>query len=169
MYNNDNYDDGGGGADVTGSNDGVGDGDEYGIGGHGNGEGNDDDDHVVVGDSGGIGEGCNSDRGGVGGGHVNKGGDKGRNIAHRSENSDGNGIAVELYGDHELAATEDYSEETVLVSNTFPLSVHLIIKLWSGTQRQSSALQTYFPRILNVNVNLIYSGHALSYTSTKLS
>ena len=37
---------GGGGADVTGGNDGVSDGDEYGIGGHGNGEGNDDDDHV---------------------------------------------------------------------------------------------------------------------------
>ena len=69
--NDDNYDDGaaasdykvgGGGADVTGGNDGVGDGDEYGIGGHGNAEGNDDDDHVVGGDSGGIGEGCNGDR-----------------------------------------------------------------------------------------------------------
>ena len=69
--NYDNYDDGaaasdyevgGGGADVTG--------------GHGNGEGNDDDDHVVGGDSGGIGEGCNGDRGGGGGGHVNKADDK---------------------------------------------------------------------------------------------
>ena len=41
-------------------------GDEYGIGGHGNG-----DLLVVGGDSGGIGEGCNTYRGGVGGGHVN--------------------------------------------------------------------------------------------------
>ena len=97
--NDDNYDDGaaasdynevgGGGADVTG---GVGDGDEYGTAGQSNGEGKDDDDHVVVGDSGGIGEGCNGDLGGGGGGgHVNKGDDKGRNGAHRSENSDGNG------------------------------------------------------------------------------
>ena len=98
--NDDNYDDGaaasdynevgGGGADVTGGNDGVGDGDEYGIAGHDDGEGNDANNHVV-GDSSGIGEGCNDDRGGVGGSHVNKGDDKGRNGAHRSENSDGNG------------------------------------------------------------------------------
>ena len=53
------------------------------------------------------------------------------------------------------------------MSNTFPLSVHLIIKERPGTQRQSFALENYFPRI--VNVNLIYSGHALSHTSTKLS
>ena len=134
----DNYDDvaaasdyngvGEGGADVTSGNDSVGDGDEYGIGGHGDGEGNDDDDHVVVGDSGGIDEGCNGDRGGVGGGHVNKGNDKGRNGVNRSENSNGNGIAVELDSDHELVDTEDYSEATVLVSNTFPLSVHVNIK-----------------------------------------
>lgn len=135
--NDDNYDDGGAvsdyevagsGADVAGGNDGVGDGDEYGIGGHGNGEGNVDDDHVFVGDSGGISESCKAYRGGVGGGHVNKGDDKGRNGAHRSENSDGDGIAVKLDSDHELVATEDYSEETVLVSNTFPLSVYLINK-----------------------------------------
>ena len=48
-----------------------------------------------------------------------------RNGAYLSENSDGNGIAVELDSDHELVATaEDCSEETILVSNTFPLSVH---------------------------------------------
>ena len=144
--NDDNYEVGGDGADVTSGNDGVADGEEYGIGGHGNGEGDDDDDHVV-GDSGGIGEGCNGDCG-----HVNKGDDKGRNGAHRSENSEGNGIAVELNSDHELVTTEDYSEETALVSNKFPLSVHLIIKERSGTQRQSFALQDYFPRIVNVNV-----------------
>mgnify|MGYP000173400624 CR=1 FL=1 len=86
----------------------------------GNGEGDDDD--VVVDDSGG-----NGDRGGVEGGLVNKGDDKGRNGAYLSENRhcDGNGIAVELDSDHELVATaEDRSEETILVSNTFPLSVH---------------------------------------------
>ena len=94
---------------------------------------------------------------------------KDRNGAHRSENSDGNGIAVDFDSDHERVATEDYSEETVLVSSTFPLSVHLIIKERPGTQRQSFALENYFPRIVNVNVNLIYSGHALSHTSTKLS
>ena len=144
------YDDGGAaasdyevGGGVAGGNDGVGDGDEYGIGGHSNGESKDDDDHVVVSDSGGIGDGCNGDRGGVGGGHVNKGDDKGRNGAHRSENSDGNGIAVELDSDHGLVATEDYPEETVLVSNVFPLSVHLINEERSGTQRQSFALQNF--------------------------
>lgn len=132
--NDDNYDDGGAakdyevagsGPDVAGGNDGVGDGDEYGIG-----EGNDDDDHVFVGGKfcGCIGDSCNAYRGGVGGGHVNKGDDKGRNGTQRSENSDGDGIAVKLDSDHELAATEDYSEETVLVSKTFPLSVHLINK-----------------------------------------
>ena len=127
--NDDNYDDGGGasdyevgggGAGVTGGNDGVGDGDGYGVGGQGNGEGDDDD--VVVDDSG-----DNGDRGGVEDGLVNKGDDKGRNGAYLSENShgDGNGIAVELDSDHELVATaEDRSEETILVSNTFPLSVH---------------------------------------------
>ena len=86
----------------------------------GNGEGDDDD--VVVDDFGG-----NGDRGGVEGGLVNKGDDKGRTGAYLSENShcDGNGIAVELDSDHELVATaEDRSEETILVSNTFPLSVH---------------------------------------------
>ena len=56
---------------------------------------------------------CNGDRGGVGGGRANKGDDKGRNGAHRSENRQGNGIAVELNSDHELVATEDYSVETV--------------------------------------------------------
>ena len=125
--NDDNYDDGrgasdyevgGGGAGVTGGNDGVGDGDGYGVGGQGNGEGDDDD--VVVDDSG-----DNSDRGGVEGGLLKKGDDKVRNGAYLSENSDGNGIAVELDSDHELVATaEDRSEETILVSNTFPLSVH---------------------------------------------
>ena len=80
---------------------------------------------------------CNGDRGS----HVNKGDDKGRNGAHLSENSDGNGVAMELDNDHELVATENYSEETVLVSNTFPLSVHLIIKERSGTQWQSLPLQ----------------------------
>ena len=74
---------GGGSADVTGGNYGVGDGNDYGIGGHGDGDGNDDDDHAVVGDSGGIHGGCNGYRGGVGGGHVNKGDDKDRNGAHR--------------------------------------------------------------------------------------
>ena len=68
-------------------------GDEYGIGGHGNG-----DLLVVVGDSGGIAEGCNTYRGGVGGGHVNKDDDKGGNGAHWPANSDGNGIAVEGRG-----------------------------------------------------------------------
>ena len=150
--NDDNYDDGaassdynevgGGGADVTGGNDGGGDGDEYGTGGQSNGEGNDDDDRVVVGDSGCIGEGCNGDLGGGGGGgHVNKGDDKGRSGTHRSENSDGNGVALELDSDHEHVITEDYSQETLFVSNTYPLSVHLIIKERSGTQRQSLALQ----------------------------
>lgn len=151
--NDDDYDDGGAasdyevagsGGDVSGGNDGVGDGDVYGIGGHGNGEGYDDDDHVFVGDSGGIGDSCNGDRGGVGGSHVNKGDDKGRNGDHRSENRDGDGTAVKRDSDHELVATEDYSEETVLVSNTFPLSVHLINKERSGTQRQSFALQIFF-------------------------
>ena len=81
------------------------------------------------------------------------GDDKGRNGAHRSENREGNGIAVEL--NSEL--------ETVLVSNTFPLSVHPIIKERSGTQRQSRsfAMQNCFPRIVNINVKS-YSGHALS-------
>ena len=69
-----------------------------------------------------------------------------RNSAYLSENTDGNGIAVELDSDHELVATaEDHSEETILVSNTFPLSVHqevenLINKQRSGAQ-QSFALQ----------------------------
>ena len=126
--NDDNYDDGDdgggasdyevgrGGAGVTGGNDGDG----VGVGGHANGEGDDDD--VVVYDSGG-----NGDRGGVEGGLVNKGDDKSRNGAYLSENGhcDGNGIAMELDSDHELVATaEDRSEETILVSNTFPLSVH---------------------------------------------
>ena len=97
---------------------------------------------------------CNGDRGGVGGGRANKGDDKDRNGAHRSENREGNGIAVELNSDHELVATEDYSLETVLVSNTFPLSVHPIIKERSGTQRQSRsfAMPNCFPRIVNINV-----------------
>ena len=69
-----------------------------------------------------------------------------RNGAYLSENTDGNGIAVELDSDHELATTaEDRSEETILVSNTFPLSVHqevenLVNKQRSGAQ-QSFALQ----------------------------
>lgn len=69
-----------------------------------------------------------------------------RNGAYLSENTDGNGIAVELDSDHELVATaEDRSEETISVSNTFPLSVHqevenLINKQRSGAQ-QSFALQ----------------------------
>lgn len=102
---------GGGGAGVAGGNEGVGDGDDYGIGGHGNGEDSDSDDHVG-GDSGSsIDDGCtcNGGCGGVGGGHLNKGDDKGRNGARRSENSNGNGKAVELDSDHELVAAEDYS------------------------------------------------------------
>ena len=61
----------------------------------------------VGGDSGGIGEGCNGDCGGGGGSHVNKA---------------------------EPVTTEDYSQETILVSNKFPLSIHLIIKERPGTQ-----------------------------------
>ena len=69
-----------------------------------------------------------------------------RNGAYLSENTDGNGIAVELDSDHELVTTaEDRLEETILVSNTFPLSVHqevenLVNKQRSGAQ-QSFALQ----------------------------
>ena len=131
----DDYDDGGaaseykvggGGAGVAGGNDAVGDGDEYDIGGHGNGESSDHDDHVV-GDSGFIGDGCNGDRGGVGGGHVDKGDDKGRNGALRSENSVANGIVAELNSDHELVATENYSEEAY--SGT--LSRRNLRRLWA--------------------------------------
>ena len=55
----------------------------------------------------------------------------------------GNGIVAELDSDHELVATEDYSEETILVSDTFLLSVYFINKERSGTQRQSFALQNF--------------------------
>ena len=52
-----------------------------------------------------------------------------------------------------------------------------VYRVWEGTGYKKSSKRVVDPvftspnqsRDVNVNVNLIYSGHALSYTSTKLS